>query len=67
MDKKQNSDVKTAFELLNSTLVEERKRIFAAGSQAMDRQDAKLARGVLDFVEKLDAFRQDPEPDGALG
>ena len=55
----QNTDVQAAFELLNSTLDEERTRIFKAGSQAMERQDAKLAQGVLDFVKKLDAFRQD--------
>ena len=59
MDGKENTDVQAAFELLNNTLDEERKRIFAAGSQAMDRQDAEVAQGVLDFVKKLDAFRQD--------
>lgn len=59
MDITKNTDVQTAFELLNNTLDEERTRIFKAGSQAMDKEDAKLARGVLDFVEKLDVFRQD--------
>ena len=54
-----NTDVQTAFELLTTTLDEERRRIFAAGSKAMERQDAKVARGVLDFVEKLDVSRLD--------
>lgn len=55
----QNADVQAAFELLNSTLDEERKRIFKAGSQAMDKQNVKLAMGVLDFAQKLMAFQQD--------
>ena len=59
MDTPQNTDVQAAFELLNSTLDEERTRIFKAGSQAMERQDVKLAQGVLDFAQKLMAFQQD--------
>ena len=54
-----DTDVKAAIELLSSTLDEERKRIFEAGSRAMTRQDAKTARSVLDFVEKLDGFQQE--------
>ena len=59
MDTLQNTDVQVAFELLNNTLDEERIRIFKAGSQAMDRQDVKLANGVLDFAKKLMEFQQD--------
>ena len=56
MDGKENTDVQAAFELLNNTLDEERKRILAVGSQAMDRQYAEVAQDVPDFVKKLDAI-----------
>ncbi|MGN0880043.1 MAG: hypothetical protein ACI4WT_11430 [Oligosphaeraceae bacterium] len=52
------SDVKAAFELLTDTLEDERKRIFQAGSQAMERQDVQVAQAVLDFARKLNDFHQ---------
>lgn len=54
-----NMDVQAAFELLGTTLDEERTRIFDAGSQAMKRQDKKVAQDVLNFADKLDAFQKD--------
>lgn len=59
MTTESNTDVRAAIELLSSTLDEERQRIFDAGAQAMTRQDAKTARSVLDFAEKLEGFQQD--------
>ena len=48
------NNVSDAISLLQKTLEEERNRIFNAGSDAMKQQDIETARGVLDFVEKID-------------
>ncbi len=61
MAKKENSnqEVSAALELLNTTLSEEKQRIYDAGAAAMKKQDSKTARTVLDFAEKLEDFRSD--------
>lgn len=52
-------NVPEAFELLNKTLQEERRRIYEAGSNAMKKMDAKVAREALDFAGKLESFQKD--------
>lgn len=54
-----NQEVSAALELLNATLQEEKLRIYAAGAEAMEQQDSKTARSVLDFADKLEEFRSD--------
>ncbi len=51
-----NQDVSEALGLLKTILKEEKTRIFKAGSDAMNAQDAETARSVLDFANKLDSF-----------
>ena len=44
MPKGQDSDVKTAFELLAITLDEEQDRIFKAGAKAMEQKNVNVAQ-----------------------
>lgn len=59
MAKEQNTDVKTAFELLAITLDEEQERIFKAGAKAMEQKNVDVAQAVIDFAKKLQAFQND--------
>ena len=57
MAKAQDSEVKTAFELLVITLDEEQDRIFKAGEKAMQQQNVDVAQAVIDFAKKLRDFQ----------
>ena len=59
MAKGQNSEVKTAFELLVTTLDEEQQRIFQAGAKAMEQQNVDVAQAVIDFAKKLRDFQKE--------
>lgn len=59
MAKEQNTDVKTAFELLVITLDEEQERIFKAGAKAMEQKNVDIAQAVIDFAKKLQKFQND--------
>ncbi len=59
MTKEQNTDVKTAFELLAITLDEEQERIFKAGAKAMEQKNVDIAQAVIDFAKKLQNFQND--------
>lgn len=52
----QHAEVPGAVDLLKEELNEERKILFNFGSKAMNAQEGKMAREVLDLVEELDKF-----------
>ena len=52
----QHSEVPSAVDLLKDELNDERKILFDFGSKAMNAQESKMAREVLDLVDELDKF-----------